>query len=52
VKEQESGSTTARKAGGLDFIAEGSKRQGREVHQIVEKDPAWKTQLNLLKDDV
>jgi len=42
-------STTTRKAGGLDFIAAGDKRQGREVPQSLRvkpgaKHPVWKTQ--------
>jgi hypothetical protein len=34
-------STTTRRAGGLDFTAEGGKRQGREVSQSLR---IWKTQ--------
>ena len=42
-------STTTRKAGGVDFIAVGDKRQGREVPQSLRvkpgaKHPVWKTQ--------
>ena len=47
------GSTTTRKAGGLDFTAIGGKRQGQEVPQSLKtnavepgaKHPVWKTQL-------
>jgi len=44
-------STTTRTAGGLDFAAEGGKRQGREVPQLLRvkpgaKHPVWKTQSN------
>ena len=44
------GSTTTRKAGGLDFTAIGGKRQGQEVTQSLRvepgaKHPVWKTQL-------
>jgi len=44
------GSTTTRKAGGLDFTAISGKRQGREVPQSLwvkpgASHPVWKTQL-------
>ena len=57
-------STTARKAGGLDFTAAGGKRQGREVPQSLRVEAGakprrggiWKTQsyqrLNALLDEV
>jgi putative N6-adenine-specific DNA methylase len=43
------GSTTTRKAGGLDFTAIGGKRRGREAPQSLQvepgaKHPVWKTQ--------
>jgi hypothetical protein len=45
-------STTTRTAGGLDFIAKGGKRQGREVPQSLRvkpgvKHPVWKTQSSV-----
>jgi hypothetical protein len=49
------GSTTTRKAGGLDFTAIGGKRQGQEVPQSLRvepgaKHPVWKTQLRAPAD--
>jgi hypothetical protein len=51
------GSTTTRKAGGLDFTAVGGKRQGREVPQSLRVEPGaehpvWETQLPVYRDSL